>query len=787
MENPRAGVFRCCSVSVVVFLSFIISSCGWVKVSINDKNAANLVSTSTVDLTSGGFPSNAFSVSTYAPASSFSLLSGSGSLTGSGTYTPTYAKQTTQITADTTLVKVNNIPVWTDGAVSAVVKDNSGNLYLGGSFTKVVTAFPAPNFLSINKTTGDPILTCNFLDGFNNQVSAVVTTSNAIYVGGFFTTYQNTSVGYLVKLDKNCNLDTTFNQVGNGFNGAVYALALDTANNALYVVGSFTQWRGVANNAQRIARLDVSGCPTATAATCGVLDTTFVQPANGFDIQVNTLALDTANNVLYVGGVFTGWRGVVNNAQYLAKLDVSGCPTATAATCGVLDTTFTQAASGFAGGGGAGGAFALVLDADNNALYVGGLFNQYRGVANNAQNIAKIKMDCLSAATCGALDTTFTQAASGFNFGVAALALDTVHNALYVGGNFLTQWRGVANNAQGVARLDVSGCPTATPATCGVLDATFIQPANGFAGAGVLALALDTANNALYVGGSFTQWRGIANNAQRIARLDVSGCPTATAATCGVLDPTFIQPASGFVGGAVTTLVLDTTNNALYVGGAFTQWRGVVNNAQRLAKLDVSGCPTATPASCGVLDPTFIQPASGFNFGVSALALDTVHNALYVVGSFSQWRGVANNALTIAKLDVSGCPTATAATCGVLDTTFIQPASGFAGGAVTTLALDTTNNALYVGGNFTQWRGVAGSAQRIAKLDVSGCPTATPASCGVLDPTFTQAANGFNTQVNVLALDTANNALYVGGGFARYRGMYASFFSILNPTTGDMK
>ncbi len=225
-------------ISLVVFLSFLISSCGWVKVSIDDKSTGGPTAiTSTVNLTSGGFSNNAFSVSTYAPASSFSLLSGSGSLTGGGVYTPTYAKQTTQIKADSTLVKVNNIPVWTDGGVNAMVKDNSGNLYLGGSFTKVATAFPAPNFLSINKTSGDPILTCNFMDGFNNQVNAVVTTSNAIYVGGFFTAYQNISVGYLVKLDKNCNLDTTFTQTGNGFDNTVNALALDTTNNTLYVGG----------------------------------------------------------------------------------------------------------------------------------------------------------------------------------------------------------------------------------------------------------------------------------------------------------------------------------------------------------------------------------------------------------------------------------------------------------------------------------------------------------------------------------------------------------------------
>jgi hypothetical protein len=65
-------------------------------------------------------------------------------------------------------------------------------------------------------------------------------------------------------------------------------------------VGTFTTYKGVAAN--RIIRLNPDGSK----------DTDF-DNSTGFNIAVNTLLLDS-NGKLYVGGVFTTYKGVAANS-----------------------------------------------------------------------------------------------------------------------------------------------------------------------------------------------------------------------------------------------------------------------------------------------------------------------------------------------------------------------------------------------------------------------------------------------------------------------------------------
>src|SRR6185436_3468099 len=92
----------------------------------------------------------------------------------------------------------------------------------------------------------------------------------------------------------------------------------------------------------------------------------------------------------------------------------------------------------------------------------------------------------------------------------------------------------------------------------------------------------------------------------------------------------------------------------------------------------------------------------------------------------------------------------------VLDTTFSPSVNGFNDQV---LALATSGTSLYVGGDFTAYRGVVASANRIAKLSLAS---------GAIDTTFCPVGlNGFDARVRTLA--TVAGDVYVGGEFLTYK------------------
>src|SRR5262249_640541 len=145
----------------------------------------------------------------------------------------------------------------------------------------------------------------------------------------------------------------------------------------------------------------------------------------------------------------------------LAKLDLAS---------GNLDTVFSPlAANGFLFSGiGTSLGTVYALTASGTSLYVGGDFNSYRGVAGNANALAKLDL------TSGAIAPTFSPATNGFPTSLASQvvsALAVSGSSLYVGGNF-SNYRSGTGNANGIAKLDLSS---------GALDTTFSPPTtNGF-------------------------------------------------------------------------------------------------------------------------------------------------------------------------------------------------------------------------------------------------------------------------------------------------------------------
>lgn len=513
-------------------------------------------------------------------------------------------------------------------------------------------------------------------------------------------------------------------------NGTVYKIIENAGS--IYIAGDFT---GInPNRAPYMTSLNV---------VSGDLDPSsgFSYVTSGFDGQVQ--ALEVHEGYAYVGGQFTTYRG--SPAPYLAKVNLF---------TGELDTTFTQAA------GLDGGVTSVVIS--GNKLFVGGWFTTYR----SAPALSLAKLDLVT----GNLDTVFTQA-SGFVGWIRSLAvtstdvyavgpfatyrgapaahiaklnqttgnLDTaftqatttdldisailVHGtSLYIGGRFSTYRSAPANS---IAKLDL---------ITGNLDPTF-NPGTGTAGGWVYALA--ASGNSLYLSGAFSVFAGAP--VESIAKVDL---------TTGVLDTTFSQP-TGAAGGFGNVEALAVCGTGLCLGGDFRTYRGAPANS--LAKIDLV---------TGNLDTTFTKSPGVYDsnvFGPSVRMIHVEGERVHIGGQFTSYGG--EPAKFVAKLD---------STTMRLDRTFTLGNEFEAGSYVQAIAI--AGSSLYVGGNFSTYRGA--TVENLLKLDLV---------TGANDVNFT---TGTNSTVTCLA--ECNGSLCVAGQFSTYRGSTANSLAKVDLSTGAL-
>ncbi len=321
----------------------------------------------------------------------------------------------------------------------------------------------------------------------------------------------------------------------------------------------------------------------------------------------------------------------------------------------------------------------------------------------SANNIAKFS-------STGIFDTSFYPGGTlGFNNTVRTLS-KYGSQYIFVGGDFTTYRGGVANR---IAKINTE---------TGLLDTVF-SPTSGANGASATVNSIYVNASNLFIGGSFTAYRG--GVANRIAKVN---------ADTGVLDIVF-NPASGANGAAAAVNAVGGDGVSIYIGGSFTAYRGGVAN--RIAKVN---------ADTGVLDTVF-NPASGANGAANTVsAIFTSGANLYIGGSFTTYRGgVANR---IAKINAS---------TGALDTTF-SPVSGVNGSDNTVLTILEVNSDLYIGGSFRNYRSAV--ANRVAKINKD---------TGVLDSLFSPSSgfNGAGGNVNFIGINLSGQII-LGGSFTTY-------------------
>lgn len=612
---------------------------------------------------------------------------------------------------------------------------------LAYSFAVRISGGSAVKTISINQFDGASTTTATVNIDFRRALNfdgtvltqVLMPDGSKILGGSFNRVFEDRDMS-IVRTDVNGLRDAGF-VASAGFNGIVYGAAA-LPGVGYIVVGEFTTYQG--QPANRIAKIDLSGN----------LDLTFNPPLTQNGANGIARAVAVSGTSIYVGGDFSKYRNVT--ATRIVKLDYDGA----------MDTTFNGPGTGLNNS-------VYTLGVNNGYVYAGGAFTTYQGAAAN--RIAKIH------ATSGALDTVFNPATSsdnGVNSNVRAIGF--VGTDVLIGGEFTT-WRGVTckkliwvsetavinntplgasvnNNVNAIyvtaTNIYVGGAFTsykgavanriAKLSLAGAMDTTFnptTSANNGMGNGTVFAIYSDGSN--VYAAGSFSLYRSA--NAPRVVKIQSSGAQDTT------YSPTSMTVPVG-AGGTINAIV--GTAEGIVLAGAVVTYRAVgITNG--IAKLN----------SSGVLDTTFSPQsgANGFNAAVRSLALNGT--TLYVGGDFTTYKGAPAN--YIAKLDANGA----------LDTTF-NPSSGSNGANNVVRAVATSGSDLFIGGDFTTYRGTA--AVRLAKINAAN---------GLLNVAFA-TATGLNNSAYALA--TNGTDLYVGGVFTTHKSLIANRLAKVDYNTGDL-
>ncbi len=252
----------------------------------------------------------------------------------------------------------------------------------------------------------------------------------------------------------------------------------------------------------------------------------------------------------------------------------------------------------------------------------------------------------------------------------------------------------------------------------------------------IYSISID--NNYAYVGGLFsTFYKGYQRNC--LARFNL---------VTGLIDPLW----NPNVNGQVTNITLDSNNNLCYIGGGFTQVGNV--NVSNLIRIDSS------VGSTGAVDPNWMPMITGEQSIVNQ-TLDTTSNILYICGNFDLVNGLPYN--NLARID--GSPSS----IGSVDS-FWNPSCD---GPVSSLALDATNNLLYVAGTFGNVNTLNSSVPRnnIARFDCTGLFNG--GSIGLVDSNWDPNCND-----SISSILLNNNNLYAGGQFTSVNDEAVSIFGL---------
>ena len=568
-------------------------------------------------------------------------------------------------------------------------------------------------------------------NGFDGSVNAIALDSNRnVFIGGNFTKASLSSGDTSANKGIIWNpMTSRWTKLGAGLfqNGvidlSVNALALDSSNQRLYVGGSFSRVRDSSNasiTTNRIAYFNLN------TSSWNALGSNTDPSKNGLDGSCNALAFDSSNNRLYVGGNFRKVHDtskIDQSANYIVFWDASN------SLWGQMGGS-TTTTNGFDGS-----VNALTLDSNRN-VFIGGNFTK---ASLSTGDTSANKGVIWNPSTSKWINIGVDRNRCGFTDGsVNAFALDETNQRLYVGGSFT-----LANDSSN------SNLSTANVAYWDVKNSIWYglgttDPSKNGLNAICRTLNYNSSNTTLYAGGDFTKASdstGYDLSANRIASWNQ---------TNGLWTPfgSAFRNANNGLNNSVYT-ISTAPNNQVFVGGIFTGGN------------DISGSITSNYGL--IWNPSSYKWSkfggySGIRIdgSVNALAIDSSFTKLFLGGNFSRMSDSCGNSYNLNDAAIWNINSQTLSAMGAFNLNGLNFYPNV-------FAMDTYNNVLYMGGNFTTAYDASNSSSSIFAMYVIGYDITNNKWIQVGNEAF----NGVTGEVTSLVFDQENYILYVSGNYIR--------------------
>jgi hypothetical protein len=709
----------------------------------------------------------------------------------------------------------------------AISYDNLYNrLYVGGDF---ITAKDERAIdISVNYIASWEIETSRWRglggyskNGTNGVINAYVydALNNFIHVAGNFTqVYDETNIAlnanYIASWNLNSNIWSLIGTNSyNGTNAQCRGIAYDSSNQNIFVGGDFTIVYDSSNSALTTTNyVGIFSFITKTWSRLGV------QTSNGLNAYSNSLAYDTSNQVLYVGGNFTTVSDISNvnlTCNYVAKWNLitnRWTPLGTTSSNGLSALCRT-----------------LLYDASNQDVYVGGDFttvkdnrnysgltafafpyaaawniqqSKWEGLGNYALNgvtgtsaviNSYVYDSCKNVIYCGGIFNTAydqsniqisannvlgwdvankywfaiggnTTTSNGVNGEVNALTIDSSKQILYVGGKFTT-----ASDTSNV------GLSTKLIASWNINNQRWsplgVGANNGLAGTSAVCSALlyDNSNNIVYAGGTFTTSSDVSNTSLSVNNVAIWDISTNRWNQFKTSQQTTTN--NGLTSSQIFAFAIDSSNNYLYIGGLNAQAQGVTPT--------IGSHIIALNRRTNLWESVGINGSSqqGADWVIRQMIIDSSNSIMYVCGGFSNVYDATNTILranNIAYWDIRNKK------WGVLG---LDISNGLYPSPYVSycIALDTSNNILYVQNGTTPMQFTDASGTITVKR-IGGWNILTKRWFYLGSP----ANNGVSQNPFALILDVSQN-LYTGGAqdlaYDESKTISTNFCAIWNPQT----
>jgi uncharacterized delta-60 repeat protein len=265
-------------------------------------------------------------------------------------------------TDDTTFS--TNIGTAANSFIQSIAVQSDGKILIGGFFSSW-NGVSHSRIVRLNSNgTRDTTFSTNIGTAANDQIFSVAVQSDGkIVIGGWFPSWNGTTVQRIVRLNSDGTRDTAFTvNTGTGFSDNVQSVAIQT-DGKIVIVGQFGFFNGVTANF--IVRLNSDG----------TRDTTFTtNTGTGANNYIYSIAFQSNGKIL-VGGAFTTFNGVTVNR--ILRLNSDGTRDA-AFTTNIGNNIISE-----------GGILSIAIQTDNKIL-VGGSFRSFRALDQCSRNFVRI-------------------------------------------------------------------------------------------------------------------------------------------------------------------------------------------------------------------------------------------------------------------------------------------------------------------------------------------------------------------------------------------------------------